>query len=132
MLRLRMINKPRAFKVGEVVHLKVRKISEPRAGWWELEVDDVTPLPGSEPPGYACWSCGIIEPVKEDGGLPDGWTMKEYGDGSKKYPKGHHFFCDAEWCQKDPMCRLCGCNNDHACDPPCSWIEPDRCSGCEA
>ena len=29
-----------------------------------------------------------------------------------------------------PECRECGCTDDHACDPPCSWAEPDLCSAC--
>jgi hypothetical protein len=27
-------------------------------------------------------------------------------------------------------CRLCGCTDDHACNPPCSWVERDLCSAC--
>jgi hypothetical protein len=27
-------------------------------------------------------------------------------------------------------CRVCGCTEIDACDPPCSWIEEDLCSGC--
>lgn len=27
-------------------------------------------------------------------------------------------------------CRRCGCTDDHACTPPCSWVEPDLCSRC--
>lgn len=121
---------PHLFK-RDIVHFKVLHVAQPRDGVWEVVVDDITPLPGFEPPGYACWNCGIIEPAKADGGLPEGWMIRGYGDGIN-YPKGQHFFCGDEWCQKSKMCRLCGCNDEHACDPPCSWIEEDRCSGCEA
>lgn len=27
-------------------------------------------------------------------------------------------------------CVGCGCTDDQACDPPCSWVEEDRCSAC--
>lgn len=27
-------------------------------------------------------------------------------------------------------CRVCGCTDDRACQPPCSWVEPDLCSSC--
>jgi hypothetical protein len=27
-------------------------------------------------------------------------------------------------------CRICGCTQDRACDPPCEWVERDLCSGC--
>jgi predicted Fe-S protein YdhL (DUF1289 family) len=27
-------------------------------------------------------------------------------------------------------CRVCGCTEVDACDPPCSWVEKDLCSGC--
>lgn len=27
-------------------------------------------------------------------------------------------------------CRRCGCSDDRACDPPCSWVDVDLCSGC--
>lgn len=143
MIRL-FLNKHRELKAGDILRLRVVSYEEADgkpmiqdghcpclSGDWTLRTDDVTPLPGAEPPGYACWSCGIVVPVKEDGGLPDGWMMKEYGDGVN-YPKGYHFFCDAEFCQKSKMCRLCGCNDEHACDPPCHWVDVDRCSGCEA
>lgn len=29
-----------------------------------------------------------------------------------------------------PYCRRCGCNDAHACEGGCSWIEPDLCSAC--
>jgi hypothetical protein len=28
------------------------------------------------------------------------------------------------------VCRECGCDDDHACDPPCHWVEDDLCSAC--
>ena len=28
-------------------------------------------------------------------------------------------------------CRVCGCTDVRACDPPCSWREDDLCSGCD-
>jgi hypothetical protein len=27
-------------------------------------------------------------------------------------------------------CRMCGCTDDDACHPPCSWIAADLCSAC--
>lgn len=27
-----------------------------------------------------------------------------------------------------PACRVCGCGDEDACDPPCSWVEDDLCS----
>ena len=27
-------------------------------------------------------------------------------------------------------CRVCGCTDHRACNPPCSWVEEDLCSGC--
>ena len=27
-------------------------------------------------------------------------------------------------------CRICGCCEDRACNPPCAWVEDDRCSRC--
>jgi hypothetical protein len=29
------------------------------------------------------------------------------------------------------VCRECYCTDLTACDPPCSWVEPDLCSGCD-
>lgn len=34
-----------------------------------------------------------------------------------------------------PVCRVCGCTDDFACEDdgtgtPCCWIEPDLCSAC--
>lgn len=29
------------------------------------------------------------------------------------------------------VCRVCGCTDDDACDPPCEWVEPDLCSTCK-
>lgn len=27
-------------------------------------------------------------------------------------------------------CRVCGCTETQACNPPCSWSDVDLCSGC--
>lgn len=27
-------------------------------------------------------------------------------------------------------CRICGCTDDHACNPPCWWVDDDACSSC--
>ncbi len=27
-------------------------------------------------------------------------------------------------------CRVCGCTDDNACQPPCSWVAADLCSAC--
>ena len=29
------------------------------------------------------------------------------------------------------VCRVCGCTDDDACDPPCFWVKPDLCSTCK-
>jgi hypothetical protein len=29
-----------------------------------------------------------------------------------------------------PICRVCGCTEDNACDEGCCWVEPDLCSAC--
>lgn len=29
------------------------------------------------------------------------------------------------------VCFGCGCTDDHACWPPCWWIDVDQCSSCE-
>lgn len=29
-----------------------------------------------------------------------------------------------------PICRVCGCTDEDACDPPCSWFSDDLCSAC--
>lgn len=29
-------------------------------------------------------------------------------------------------------CRVCGCDDFHACPDGCSWVEPDLCSACAA
>ena len=28
-------------------------------------------------------------------------------------------------------CRICGCDDFHACPGGCSWVEPDLCSACQ-
>lgn len=30
----------------------------------------------------------------------------------------------------EPKCRVCGCTEMNACNPPCAWAEPDLCTGC--
>lgn len=30
-----------------------------------------------------------------------------------------------------PVCRLCGCDDLHACPGGCWWVGPDLCSACE-
>lgn len=123
--------KPNRFplKIDEVLHLKVVETRETRPGWWRLIVDDVTPLPGAEPTSYACFMCGIVEDAKPDGCLPEGWTRKEFGDGVF-FAKGSHFVCGEEFCQNQRMCQDCGCTDDHACDPPCYWVDDNLCSAC--
>lgn len=29
-----------------------------------------------------------------------------------------------------PVCRNCCCSEEAACEPACSWVEPDLCSAC--
>jgi len=109
-----------------VVHLKVRKMYEQAPGKWCLEAEDVTPLPGAEPPGYCCIMCGLIEHAKPDGSLPDGWVEKKFAEGS-------HFVCADKYCQESAICRVCGCSNALPCETaggPCHWVEPDLCSAC--
>ncbi|HUV53024.1 MAG TPA: hypothetical protein VMW64_08125 [Dehalococcoidia bacterium] len=122
------LNKAHTFKVGEVIHLKVTEIYMQFPGRWRLTAQDVTPLPGAEPTGYACAICGIIEEAKPDGSLPDGWV-------ERKYEEGSCFVCSDSVCQEQPMCRVCGCTNEHACETdegPCHWVEDDLCSACAA
>ncbi|MFA5401230.1 MAG: hypothetical protein WC359_12355 [Dehalococcoidia bacterium] len=116
------LNKVRKFVVGEIVHLKVKSIYEHAPGKWRLLAEDVTPLPGAEPTGYACGFCGIIEEAKEDGSLPDGWVEVKYQEGSS-------FRCSA--CSGFPTCRVCGCTDANACEGGCYWVKPDLCSACE-
>lgn len=127
------LNKAREFKAGEVIHLRIEGIYEMAPGKWRLQAKDVTPLPGAEPTGYGCHICGIIEEAKTDGSLPDGWT-------EKKYEEGSCFVCSNPRCQKEPICRVCGCTNEHGCIveggegediiTSCHWVEPDLCSAC--
>jgi hypothetical protein len=118
------LNKGMQFKVGDVVHLRICGMYEIAPGKWRLEAEDVTPLPGAEPPGYACVMCGLIENAKPDGSLPDGWAEKKYAEGS-------HFVCADEYCQKFPICRVCGCTDTDPCaGVRCHWVEPDLCSEC--
>lgn len=28
------------------------------------------------------------------------------------------------------VCASCGCTDERACNPPCSWVSPGLCSGC--
>lgn len=37
---------------------------------------------------------------------------------------------DGDWpaAAGERTCFVCGCTNDRACDPPCSWIGPELCS----
>lgn len=28
-------------------------------------------------------------------------------------------------------CRVCGCTEFNACQPPCWWVEDDLCSACD-
>jgi len=115
---------PRAFQAGGVVHLKVLSIYQTSPGKWRLTAEDVTPLPGAEPIGYACALCGRIEEASPDGSLPDDWIKK-------KFLQGAHFLC-AE-CQDEKICRVCGCSEFLPCETgegPCHWVEEDLCSAC--
>ncbi len=128
-----IITKEREFKRDDVVHLKVTSVigflaDKTSRGEQILTItaDDITPLPGAEPPGYCCRMCGIIEEAQPDGSLPDGWA-------EKKYERGSCFVCNNEHCRAKPMCRVCGCIDEEACETPsgpCSWVEPDLCSAC--
>jgi hypothetical protein len=114
------------FKVGETIHLRITDIRHQSPGRWKLLAEDVTPLPGAEPTGYACHICGIVEPAKEDGSLPDGWILKSYEEGTC-------FVCRDEYCQAELICRVCGCTKENRCetkDGPCHWVEYDLCSAC--
>jgi hypothetical protein len=40
-------------------------------------------------------------------------------------------FCLDDWLADHPgVCRLCGCDNDHACEGGCCWVMPNLCSAC--
>jgi len=46
---------------------------------------------------------------------------------------GDHAWCFEEPCDcacHNPICRVCGCTNEHACDGGCSWVDIDLCSKC--
>jgi hypothetical protein len=30
-----------------------------------------------------------------------------------------------------PTCRVCGCDDSHACEGGCWWVADDLCSACE-
>ncbi len=32
--------------------------------------------------------------------------------------------------QGETCCRMCGCSETKPCNPPCSWVDGDLCSGC--
>ncbi|MDP2729107.1 MAG: hypothetical protein Q8O55_01335 [Dehalococcoidales bacterium] len=116
------IDKAHTFKVGETLYLRVIGIEERARGKWQLNVEDVTPLPGAEPTGYCCRGCGIIEEAAPDGGLPNQWVKKEF-------PEQAYFLC--EECQTDfRYCRVCGCSEEDPCDGGCGWAEEDLCSAC--
>jgi len=119
------LKKARELKAGEVVHLRILDVSMTSPGRWRLTCEDVTPLHGAEPTGYACGVCGIIVEANADGSLPDGWI-------ERKYTEGSCFICPVG-CQEVQMCRVCGCTFEHACeteDGPCHWVEEDLCSAC--
>jgi len=120
-LKLKPI-KGMGFKAGEVVHLKILDVMMTSPGRWRLTCEDVTPLPGAEPTGYACTGCGSVVPAAEDGGLPQGWVKKEF-------PERSFFLCPE--CQEDvQICRVCGCSNEDPCEGGCYWVEEDLCSAC--
>lgn len=112
-------------KPGDRLHLRISKVENTSPGRWKLTVDDVTPLPGAEPLGYACGNCGIIESAADDGSLPLEWVVKEFQEGSK-------FLCPD--CVDEPICRVCGCTEHNACYSEllerCHWVEEDLCSAC--
>jgi len=116
-------NKPREYKVGEVIHLKVISMRRSSPGRWWLQCDDITPLPGAEPTGYVCRGCISVEVAADDGGLPQGWVKKEF-------PERTFFLCPE--CQEDvQICRVCGCSNEDPCEGGCYWVKEDLCSACE-
>lgn len=121
------LNKARTFNPGDVVHLRVVEVREQRPGRWVLKADDVTPLPGHAPAGYVCHFCNLMLPANPtDGGLPEGWA-------ERKFDQGSFFVCDDPCCQKEQVCRVCGCSDYEPCggdDNPCHWVEPDLCSAC--
>jgi len=124
MIVLKM-DKPRTFKLGGVVALRVVAIQERSPGRWDLTVEDVTPLPCADPPFYTC-PCGIGEPAKLDGSLPEGWVLKRFEESP-----GCGCFCPSHADMQ--MCRVCGCTQMDACETPagpCFWVEPDLCSAC--
>ena len=77
---------------------------------------------------FTCPKCGIIEVAKQDGSPPEGWV-------ERKYEEGSCFVCSDKVCQDQPMCRVCGCSNEHACETEegsCNWVEANLCSACVA
>ena len=117
------IDKPRAWKPGVVVHLKVQRILETSPGKWTLWTQDVTPLPGALT-SYYCDFCGKGQPAQEEGSLPEGWTERKAAQRSR-------FACSE--CGDAPMCARCGCTDAEACltpEGPCTWVAPGLCSAC--
>lgn len=122
------LNKARDIKPGDVIHLRVKSIEMTSRGRWTLTADDITPLPGAEPIGYACQLCDIIVEAEEDGSLPDGWV-------EKKFPERSFFVCkECNEGEHTPYCRVCGCTQNDACwdeeEGSCYWVEEDLCSAC--
>lgn len=126
MFTLQFQGRHNVMKAGTVVHLRILENTMTSPGRWRITAQDITPLEGAEPTGYACGICGVIEAAKPDGSLPEGWI-------EKKYEQGSMFICRDGGCQDEPVCRVCGCTNESACqtpEGPCRWVEPDLCSAC--
>lgn len=117
-----VLNKAHMFEPNEVMHIRVKTCETLAPGKWKVTADIVTPLPGAEPPGYACHFCGVIEPAQDNGSLPEGWK-------ERKYEQGSFFGCPD--CKDLAVCRKCGCTDNNACPDGCFWVEEDLCSACE-
>lgn len=59
------LNKKRDFIEGDVVHLKIKEFYHRSKGRWVLIAEEVTPLPFAMPIGYACYICGIANPLQD-------------------------------------------------------------------
>lgn len=126
MIYLHFKNRQPELIKGNVIHLRIVANERISPNRHRLVVDDITPLPGAEPTGYGCGICGRIEAANPDGSLPDGWIVREF-------EQGLFYVCNDPGCQAEPVCRVCGCTNENACqtpDGPCHWVEKDLCSAC--
>ena len=67
------------------------------------------------------WACGPKNGKGTAFGANPAEAKREFRKNSPKHAKNP---------VKKRSCRVCGCTDDHACDPPCYWVAWNLCSGC--